>query len=153
MFNFIKFGSTNYKAVEFTQSVGYIKTGLLPSLNGIEVTNDLFGDEGDRFRTAHQKINFGGLSVGNIIFTGDPSVYNNALIPGGERNTYLNDPYGANKYGNGIFYFGSGIFRAGWDSEEIRNTFQNIIGQDIIYSAHRLQNGTINVGRITSLTK
>lgn len=26
-------------------------------------------------------------------------------------------------------------------------------GQDIIYSAHRLQNGTINVGRITGLTK
>jgi hypothetical protein len=127
-------GHTDYKAGEFTQTVGYRKIGVIPSFLGVEVTNDLWGDGGDRFRTAHQKINFLGLSIGNIVFTGDPEVYNgkDRTFDNNGRETYNKGPYGANKYSAGIFYVGFGALRVGWDSEGLRHFFQNKIGHDII---------------------
>lgn len=100
------------------------------SFSGVEVSNDLWGDEGDRFRTAHQKINILGLSIGNIVFTGDPSVNKNETFEYNYRETYKNNPYGANKYSAGIFYAGFGNLRLGWDAEGLRHFFQNKIGHD-----------------------
>lgn len=64
-------GKTNYKAGEFTQTTGFKSLGI-PHVLGGTASNDLWGDEGDRFRTSHQRIDFFGLSIGNSIFPGSP---------------------------------------------------------------------------------
>ncbi len=122
-------GETHYESGEFTQTVGKKSFGI-PSTTGVDVSNDLWGDGGDRFRTSHQRINLVGISIGNSIFTGDPG-------PSGEREidrssgpygTYTgkNNPYGdPDKYRHGLLYVGIGPIKIGYDSESIRNFIQN----------------------------
>ena len=83
--------TTHYKAGEFTQTVGRMSFGI-PSVVGVDVSNDLFGDKGDRFRTSHVRINLGIVRVGNALFTGDPGLRdrNRQEIDGYE--TYVKGP-------------------------------------------------------------
>ena len=95
---------------------------------GVDVSNDLFGDKGDRFRTSHVRINLGIARVGNTLFTGDPGLRDRNVkkdIKG--HPTYAEGPYGEDpdKYRNGILYIGLGPIEIGWDSEAIRNRIQN----------------------------
>jgi RHS repeat-associated protein len=118
--------TTYFKSGEFTQTVGRKSFGI-PSFLGVDVSNDLFGDEGDRFRTSHVRISFGPLRIGNTLFTGDPGLNDRNVSEINGYPTYVKGPYGEDpdKYRNGILYLGLGSVEIGWDSEAIRNRIQN----------------------------
>lgn len=128
-------GKTHYEAGEFTQTVGKRSVGI-PSILGVDVSNDLWGDGGDRFRTSHQRINFFPFYIGGSVFTGDPgmnvtSVEDEPLAASGK--CYIKGSEGdPDKYRHGVLYLGSGSLSMGWDSEEIRHSLQNIIGHNWI---------------------
>lgn len=130
-------GKTEYQAGEFSQTVGFKSFGI-PAVLGADISNDLWGDEGDRYRTSHQRINFFGLSIGGSVFTGDPSLLSDDRRTQYEyraksKEYYVKGPYGdPDKYRHGILYVGFGPFKVGWDSEGIRHVLQNRIGHDII---------------------
>jgi RHS repeat-associated protein len=119
-------GETHYKAGEFTQTVGKRSLGI-PSVLGVDVTNDYFSHDGDRFRTSSQVINLGPLRIGNLIFTGDPGPdYETDFFGGDKYGTYVANPYNdPDKYRHGVIYIGLGPINIGWDSEGIRSTVQN----------------------------
>lgn len=116
-----------YTAGEFSQTVGRKSVGI-PSFLGVDVSNDLWGDGGDRFRTSHVRINLGIFRVGNTLFTGDPGLDDRNVKNINGHPTYVKGPYGEDpdKYRNGILYFGVGPIEIGWDSEAIRNRIQNL---------------------------
>lgn len=130
-------GENIYRAGEFSQTTGYHKFGI-PGNWSVEVSNDVWGDGGDRFRTSYQRINlFGGLvRIGNPMFTGDPGLHpddrKTDVING--RETYI--PAGPwsnpDKYRHGILYIGLGPINIGLDSEGIRHLFQNRLAHDRI---------------------
>lgn len=90
--------------------MGRISLGI-PSFLGLDVSNDLWGDGGDRFRTSHVRLNFGPLRMGQALFTGDPGLEKEDRrtedING--KRTYVRNPYGndPDKYRHGTFYLGS----------------------------------------------
>ena len=128
---FYHWGKTHYESGEFTQTVGNKSFGT-PSIAGIDISNDLWGDQGDRYRTSYQRINLGAIRLENAIFTGDPG-------PSGERFEYTDEtlgPYGTyigsenpyynpDKYRHGVLSIGIGPLNIGADTEGIRNFFQN----------------------------
>ncbi len=61
-------GQTVYTSGEFSQTTGFISAGI-PKLAGFTSSNDLWGDKGDRYRTAHAEINALGFSIGLSLFT------------------------------------------------------------------------------------
>jgi len=137
LFGMLTYSRTKYTAGEFSQTVGRVSYGI-PSFTGVDVSNDLFGDGNDRFRTSHVRFNFGPVRFGNRLFTGDPGtneedIINNTYTKG--KGPYSSDP---NKYRNGILYFGVGPIEMGWDSEGIRNRIQNLWIHDLINSPHFL---------------
>lgn len=137
LFGMLTYSRTKYTAGEFSQTVGRVSYGI-PSFTGVDVSNDLFGDGNDRFRTSHVRFNFGPVRFGNRLFTGDPGtneedIINNTYTKG--KGPYSGDP---NKYRNGILYFGVGPIEMGWDSEGIRNRIQNLWVHDLINSPHFL---------------
>ena len=124
-------GKTHYESGEFTQTVGNKNIGI-PSIAGADISNDLWGDQGDRYRTSYQRINLGAIRIENAIFTGDPGPY-------GVRDKYVDEtigPYGTyigsedpyydpDQYRHGVLSFGIGPLNFGADTEGIRNYFQN----------------------------
>lgn len=124
-------GKTHYESGEFTQTVGNKNFGM-PSIAGIDISNDLWGDQGDRYRTSYQRINFGPIRVENAIFTGDPGPSGERkryTIPdyGGIQGTYTGEgnPYEPDKYRHGVLSFGIGPLNIGADTEGIRSGIQN----------------------------
>ena len=130
-------GKTHYEAGEFTQTVGKKSFGI-PSIFGADVSNDLWGDGGDRFRTSHQRINIFPFYIGGAVFTGDPGLEGKTRLVGKEPKAksgeyYIKGPYGdPDKYRHGVLYLGAGPIKLGWDNEDIRHTLQNIIGHNWI---------------------
>ncbi len=124
-------GKTHYESGEFTQTVGNKSIGI-PSIAGVDISNDLWGDQGDRYRTSYQRINLGAIRIDNAIFTGDPG-------PSGKRREYTTDmyggklgtytgegnPYDPDKYRHGVLSFGIGPLNFGADTEGIRSGIQN----------------------------
>jgi RHS repeat-associated protein len=108
------------------------------------ICQDILGfpkaDNGDRYRTAAAKIRFGITSIGLNIFTGDPGLNHD------DRRTYIDSSngretytIGANgedpdAYRAGVLYFGIGPIRLGYNSEGIRNFFQNRLAHDWLCS-------------------
>ncbi len=86
-------------------------------------------DGGDRFRTTGVRIAKGDFSAGLNLFTGDPGlVFDDRIRDGANRGTgfmgtYREEP--TSKYRLGAIYGGYKGYRAGWNSEGIRNVFQN----------------------------
>jgi hypothetical protein len=123
-------GETKYLAGKFSQTVGFRKYGI-PSILGLDVYNDCWGDKGDRFRTSTIKINLGGIGFENTLFTGDPGLeerYINTDV--GPNGTYYydpSDPYATdpNAYRAGVFAIRIGPFSIGLESEKIRAFVQN----------------------------
>lgn len=129
-----KLAKAKYKSGEFSQTVGYKKVGI-PGLVGVDVYNDLWGDEGDRFRTSRVRLNFFGLGMENVLFTGDPGLterYDLDIEKCGDNKTYIQkpgDPYAPDpdKYRHGILSLYIGPLSIGYDSENIRYVIQNLI--------------------------
>ena len=131
-------GETKYQAGEFSQTVGFIKIGI-PSIAGVDMYNDMWGDGGDRFRTSRTVINFSPfISIDNILVTGDPGGtskeirenhvvdVNNPYAKGKYIKLGPDDPFDPDKYRAGILAIKiGGIMEIGYDSEEIRDQFQN----------------------------
>lgn len=124
-------GKTHYDSGEFTQTVGNLSIGI-PSIAGVDISNDLLGDKGDRYRTSYQRINLGAIRIENAIFTGDPGPhgvrekYVDETL--GQYGTYIGseDPYyNPDQYRHGVLSFGIGPLNFGADTEGIRNCFQN----------------------------
>jgi hypothetical protein len=89
-------------------------------------------DHGDRFRTAAARIKAGPLSIGINLFTGDPGreggingVRQTDVINGHETYVIGKNGEDPDKYRAGVFYVGIGSLKVGWNSEGIRNCFQN----------------------------
>jgi len=95
-------------------------------------------DQGDRFRTAGMKVQFGLFSVGFEMFTGDPGLRKEDRV----KDIHLDSPNGAytinkdgddpNKYREGVVYFGIGPLRWGGNSEANRHRIQNQFAHDRI---------------------
>ncbi|MDR1227246.1 MAG: FG-GAP-like repeat-containing protein [Prevotellaceae bacterium] len=138
-------GKTEYKAGEFSQTVGYKKIGIPGSL-GVDIYNDLWGDGGDRFRTSRVRLNLGLLYLENVLFTGDPGLnekdrHTDKIEKCGPNGTYIqnpNDPYAPdpNKYRHGVLSIGIGPISIGYDSENIRYALQNVITHNITDSPY-----------------
>ena len=128
---FYHWGKTHYESGEFTQTVGNKNFGM-PSIAGVDISNDLWGDQGDRFRTSYQRINFGPIRIENAIFTGDPGPSGKrfeytTMDYGGIHGTYTGDgnPYEPDKYRHGVLSIGIGPLNFGADTEGIRSGIQN----------------------------
>jgi len=141
-FGFYTSGKTEYDAGEFSQTVGYRKLGI-PGNAGFDVYNDLWGDEGDRFRTSRVRLNFGPLYLENVIFTGDRGMNpeDQYKIDGGPHGTWAKkpgDPYAPDpdKYRHGVLSLGIGPISFGNDSEWIRDLIQNQIVHRLIGSTY-----------------
>ncbi len=115
---------TKYTAGEFSQTVGTYTLGI-PGTLGIDVNNDLFGDKKDRWRTSHVRINLGLFRIGNKLFTGEPDRSKGGIDEA--TNSYIPSLEKPDSYRHGILYVGVGPIEIGWDSEAIRNRFQNTI--------------------------
>ena len=132
-------GHTNYTSGEFTQTVGFKSFGI-PHIAGFTTSNDLWGDKGDRYRTAHGEINFLGFRLGLSLFTGDPGPEGQTEVErlggnyGDSRNgTYKKNPYGdPDRYRSGVLYAGFGPINIGIDNESVRDFFQNKLVHDRI---------------------
>ena len=127
-------GETKYLAGKFSQTVGFRKFGI-PSILGLDIYNDCWGDKGDRFRTSMVKINLGGIGFENTLFTGDPGLkgnqryINNEIGPQGTYYYNPLDPYATdpNAYRVGVLAIRFGPFSIGLESEKIRAFFQEWI--------------------------
>lgn len=112
--------------------MGYKKVGI-PGNLGVDVYNDLWGDGGDRFRTSRVRLNVGPLYLENVLFTGDPGLdekdrEKRKIENCGPNDTYVKGPYGdPNKYRHGVLSIGLGPVSRGYDSENIRYFFQNML--------------------------
>jgi len=129
---------TEYFAGELSQVVGRKSYGI-PSVIGIDISNDLWGDRGDRYRTSSQTINLGLFRIGNLLYTGDPGpsgLREIQYLGGDPHGTYVANPYGdPDNYRHGILYGGIGPLEFGIDSEVIRDAIQNTL-HNIIKSPH-----------------
>ena len=91
--------------------------------------NDNFGgDGGDRFRTVGLQVQVGDFSAGFNVFTGDPGMddRNDYVLKGegmGPNGTYTG--HTSDKWRMGAAYVGYQNYRAGWNSEGVRNVIQN----------------------------
>ena len=128
-------GETKYKSGEFSQTVGYKKLGI-PGVAGVDIYNDLWGDEGDRFRTSRVRLNlFPGINLENVLFTEDPGLtwkerMGNIDPDKGPNGTYrIKNPYALHpeKYRHGVLSLGIGPISIGYDSEKIRRGIQHFI--------------------------
>ena len=138
-------GETKYTAGEFSQTVGFKKFGI-PSIAGIDVYNDMWGDGGDRYRTSKVVLNLFPIRVKSELITGDPGLleedrYKERIEKCGNNLTYAkkpNDPYAPdpNSHRAGILSIGIGPISIGYDSEPIRYFFQNIITHNITGSPY-----------------
>jgi RHS repeat-associated protein len=138
-------GETKYKSGEFSQTVGYKKLGI-PGVVGVDVYNDLWGDGGDRFRTSRVHLNFGFGYLENVLFTGDPGLYeedryDERIEKCGPNRTYIknpNDPYAPDpdKYRHGVLSIGIGPISFGYDSENIRYFIQNMVVHNLTDSRY-----------------
>lgn len=121
----VSVSSTNFSSGETSQRVGTI--GIRSGDFNFVYDNDNIpgiGDLVDRFRTSAVRVSYrDDFHVGLNMFTGDPSadLYRTTEVNGIE--TY--DGPAADKYRLGALYFGYQNTRAGFNSESIRNIFQN----------------------------
>ncbi len=86
-------------------------------------------DGGDRFRTTGVRIAKGDFSAGLNLFTGDPGLkFIDRVMEGANKITGFMGTYKEEltpQYRLGALYGGYKGYRAGWNSEGIRNVFQN----------------------------
>ena len=80
------------------------------------------GDSGDRYRSAALRFQSGDFETGFNLFTGDPGPTPRGRIPGEKIETYKEL---GEQYREGIFYVGYKGYRAGVNSEGVRNIIQN----------------------------
>ena len=140
---FITISGTKYKGDNFEQTTNRITLG--GPFTNVSYENDyLFGlgkvlgrynaDEGDRWRTAAVQMNFGPLSIGLNMFTGDPGLNdrmsNVATIDGHE--TYMGGTANDPNLRAGVLYIGVGSIKIGRNSEQIRKVFQNQFAHDFL---------------------
>ena len=99
------------------------------------------GDDGDRFRTTGARISYGDFSAGLNMFTGDPHLDDSEATPGGaspggkynkktEKYNGIYKGVNASKYRTGVLYLGYRNYRIGYNSEGVRNFFQNTLIHD-----------------------
>ena len=137
----VSISGTKFRAGEFSQITNKITIGDAHS--NISYENDFMwgfnavlgrykADHGDRFRTAAARIKAGPLSIGINLFTGDPGreegingVRQTEVINGHETYVIGKNGEDPDKYRAGVFYIGIGSLKVGWNSEGIRNCFQN----------------------------
>ena len=137
----VSISGTKFRAGEFSQTTNKITIGDAHS--NISYENDFMwgfnavlgrykADHGDRFRTAAARIKAGPLSIGINLFTGDPGreggingVRQTDVINGHETYVIGKNGEDPDKYRAGVFYVGIGSLKVGWNSEGIRNCFQN----------------------------
>ena len=137
----VSISGTKFRAGEFSQITNKITIGDAHS--NISYENDFMwgfnavlgrykADHGDRFRTAAARIKAGPLSIGINLFTGDPGreggingVRQTDVINGHETYIIGKNGEDPDKYRAGVFYVGIGSLKVGWNSEGIRNCFQN----------------------------
>jgi RHS repeat-associated protein len=144
------YATTKYNSpgTEFDQTTGQVSFFALGGLVNLNYENDWFpealkwvptihkADEGDRFRTAALRLNFGIFSAGFNVFTGDP--WNEALnekpadpaLGGNRTGIYTEEK--ADLYRAGVLYFGIGPLRIGANTEGIRHAIQNRFAHDFL---------------------
>lgn len=143
-FSFINYSGTTFGSGATSQTTNAITLGG-PFINAKYENDYMFGmgkyfpgvpaaDDGDRYRSAAARLKFGELSFGVNLFTGDPGGGRDGrprkTFSDPENNgwdTYVMNEYGddPDKYRAGVFYVGLGSIKIGWNSESIRNHFQN----------------------------
>ncbi len=152
-FNALTIENTRYSMNGESQSVTTLSAGSF--LVGIDYANDAaenyfsFGllkhsDGGDRWRTAAFRMRSMGFSWGVVMQTGDAGPdrtrtgYN---VINGIRTYVPSNGYDPDDRRMGALYFGFGPFKLGWNSEGIRNTFQNQLAHDLISNGQSNPNG------------
>ncbi len=124
-----KFGGTHGQHTGFitvgTEKVNYTFDNDVGKLGPIPL-----GDNGDRWRTAGNRLHFYGIDLGLLMYSGDPG------LKGEDRETYINeagnkvyeingDGADPNSHRLGALYLGFGNTRVGYNSEAIRDAVQN----------------------------
>ena len=141
------YSGTKFKSGEYSQITNKITLG--DRFTNVSYENDFMfdigglgrynADNGDRWRTAAVKLNFGPMEIGLNMFTGDPG------LDGDERENAPGEYYDGNgslhyyytqldalnaDQRAGVLYVGFGNLRIGRNSERIRHTFQNRFAHD-----------------------
>jgi hypothetical protein len=132
-------GETYYDSPgsKYDQKTAFVELGI-PGFN-LKYENDYIfpgiGDEQDRYRTAAVELNIYGFTLGVNLMTGDPGnkfdesryiVYNKKS---GQsyytKNKDVNNGCDPDELRAGVMYIGYGPLRVGWNSEAIRDFWQN----------------------------
>jgi RHS repeat-associated protein len=121
----VGFGGTSFGGIH-SQQTGHFNIGT-PNYN-FTFENDVHfvgGDGGDRYRTAGVKFQFDEVELGLLMYTGDPGLTGSKV----EDGYYVTNKNGDNpdSHRMGALYFGIGGYRLGYNSEEIRDHWQNRI--------------------------
>ena len=94
----------------------------------LRISNDVFGDGGDGFRTAAGQLSWDNYSVGLLLHTGDPGAKPRSTRE--QKAAALGQEYDSDSAIDpslrmGALYVGYGIYKVGWNSDRIRHVFQN----------------------------
>ena len=140
--------NTTFTTSEHSQTVSQMSFGN--AFGGVDYSNDadeyniikiaslglLKNSDGqDRWRTAAFSAHFMVSSIGVNMETGDggPDRYHHYYYDKNGYKTYnADDGYNPDDRRMGALYFDTGGFKIGWDSESIRNLFQNKIAHDAL---------------------
>ena len=145
------YSGTKFKAGKYTQITNKISVLIAPNFRATyendfmwemgTIVGSYAADKGDRWRTAAVRLDFGPLSIGTNMFTGDPGhddkirnfelgeIYDNE----GNLHYYYTQLDALNPDERaGVLYVGFGSLRIGWNSEDIRHVFQNKFAHDCL---------------------
>jgi RHS repeat-associated protein len=128
----IGYGSTYFGGGGIDQTVGFFRVGgknwsLTYENDHMHPINFLnVSDGGDRFRTTGISAQVGKFNVNLNMFTGDPGLkYKDRAIDGADGDFLGTYRELGRQYRLGALTVGYGDYRLGWNSESIRNVFQN----------------------------
>ncbi len=136
------YASNSYSGGGFNQTTVCLTliANINNELSSLAYENDfMFGlpsDDGDRFRTAAVRIQYGQWSLGTNMFTGDPNkdgtldMHNRPFRSMNGHDTYYDNK--ADQYRFGSLYLGYGNFKLGINGEQIRHAFQNRFAHDFL---------------------
>ena len=149
LIGFIDFAGNHYHSGEISQTTNSITIGNW--LCNLTYENDhmfdigklipgvLAADNGDRYRSAAARMMIGPVSLGVLLFTGDPGYRHEdrrtfADPEANGRETYTLNDQGddPDRYRSGIAYVGIGPIRFGVNSEQVRHVFQNRFAHDFL---------------------
>ena len=149
LIGFVGFAGNHYHSGSLSQTTNSITLGnWLCSLTyendhmfdiGKLVPGVLAADNGDRYRSAAARMMIGPVSMGVLLFTGDPGYRHDdrrtfADPEANGRETYTLSDQGddPDRYRAGIAYVGVGPIRFGVNSEQVRHVFQNRFAHDFL---------------------